>query len=83
MISSRIESVLPLQIRIPQGHYQPDKWTNQRVANKSAVAAEEEPIRGDYNSSATYHGADACSKAGIDTLGINGPSTIYKNQTFE
>ena len=82
-ISSRIETILTLQIRIPQSHYQSDKRINQQVAHKSAVATEEEPIRGNYNSSVTFHGVDACSKAGIDSLGINGPSTIYKNQTFE
>jgi len=57
--------------------------SKQQVARKSALPIEEDPIRGDYDSSATYSGPDACTRAGIASLGINGPSTIYKNQTFE
>jgi len=56
---------------------------NQRFAYKSAQPHEDDLIRGGYNSSATISGSDACDKAGISTLGINGPKTIYKNQTFE
>jgi ATP-dependent phosphoenolpyruvate carboxykinase len=56
----------------------------QQVAYKSALPVDhEDPIRGNYNSSVTYKGNDACDKAGISALGINGPNTIYKNQTFE
>eukprot|EP00550_Attheya_septentrionalis_P000486 CAMPEP_0198281210 /NCGR_PEP_ID=MMETSP1449-20131203/1171_1 /TAXON_ID=420275 /ORGANISM="Attheya septentrionalis, Strain CCMP2084" /LENGTH=633 /DNA_ID=CAMNT_0043976883 /DNA_START=127 /DNA_END=2028 /DNA_ORIENTATION=- len=36
-----------------------------------------------YNVSETIQGSGACSKAGIDSLGITGPSTIYRNLTFE
>ena len=56
---------------------------NQQVAFKSALPIEEDPIRSDYNSSATYVGTDACVKSGISKLGITGPTTIYKNQTYE
>lgn len=56
---------------------------NQQVAFKSASPIEEDPIRSDYNSSATYVGTDACVKSGISKLGITGPTTIYKNQTYE
>jgi len=56
---------------------------SQQVAFKSALPIEEDPIRSDYDSSAIYSGADACHKAGISSLGITGPKTIYKNQTFE
>lgn len=64
----------------PTGHFH----ENHQVAYKSAVPIiGEDPIRGDYNSSSVIKGADACSKAGISNLGITGPSTIYKNQTFE
>mmetsp|Transcript_5602 Transcript_5602/g.8199 ORF Transcript_5602/g.8199 Transcript_5602/m.8199 type:complete len:617 (+) Transcript_5602:167-2017(+) len=56
---------------------------SHQVAHKSAVPIIDDHIRGDYNSSSVIEGADACSKAGISNLGINGPSTIYKNQTFE
>ncbi|EJK72083.1 hypothetical protein THAOC_06424 [Thalassiosira oceanica] len=57
--------------------------SKQQVARKSALPIEEDPIRGDYDSSAIYSGPDACARAGITSLGINGPTTIYKNQTFE
>jgi hypothetical protein len=76
-----IESQIPLQIQLPTFHYQP--LYKQQVAYKSAVPVENDEIRGNYNSSVTYSGSDACDKAGISALGINGPSTIYKNQTFE
>ncbi|KAL7442459.1 hypothetical protein ACHAXH_009241 [Discostella pseudostelligera] len=62
----------------PTSHLQ----CNQQVAYKSASASND-PIRGGYNSSATITGSDACAKAGIAGLGITGPKTIYKNQTFE
>jgi ATP-dependent phosphoenolpyruvate carboxykinase len=68
-------------IQLPTFHYQP--LYKQQVAYKSAVPVENDEIRGNYNSSVTYSGSDACDKAGISALGINGPSTIYKNQTFE
>jgi len=35
-----------------------------------------------YNVSKTLEGTGACLKAGIATLGITGPSTIYKNLTY-
>ena len=63
----------------PTNHLQ----SNQQVAYKSALPVEEDPIRGGYDSSRIYSGADACDAAGISSLGITGPSTIYKNQTFE
>ncbi|KAL9190106.1 hypothetical protein ACHAXT_007317 [Thalassiosira profunda] len=58
------------------------QW-KQQVAHKSALPAEEDPIRGGYDSSDIYSGPTACEKAGITSLGITGPTTIYKNQTFE
>jgi len=36
-----------------------------------------------YQCSSTLQGTDACLKAGIDTLGITGPSTIYRNLTYQ
>lgn len=65
--------------------YRPSNVTdlNQQVAFKSALPIELDPIRSGYDSSATYVGTDACVKAGISKLGITGPKTIYKNQTFE
>lgn len=72
-----------------QTHF-PTNHTNvrhrkQHVAYKSAVAHSpaDDPLRGNYNSTVTYEGDDACSKAGIDALGITGPNIIFKNQTFE
>jgi hypothetical protein len=72
-----------------QTHF-PTNHTNvrhrkQHVAFKSAVAHSpaDDPLRGNYNSTVTYEGEDACSKAGIDALGITGPNIIFKNQTFE
>ena len=59
------------------------QYNKQQVAYKSALPIEEGSIRGGYDSSAIYSGSDACDKAGITNLGINGPTTIYKNQTFE
>ncbi|KAL7547032.1 hypothetical protein ACHAWF_010345 [Thalassiosira exigua] len=50
---------------------------------KSALPLEEDPIRGGYDSSAIYAGPAACDRAGIAGLGVTGPTTIYKNQTFE
>lgn len=58
------------------------QW-RQQVAHKSALPREEDPIRGGYDSSTIYAGSNACDKAGITKLGITGPTTIYKNQTFE
>jgi ATP-dependent phosphoenolpyruvate carboxykinase len=39
--------------------------------------------REEYNVSKTLVGTNACMKAGIDSLGITGPSTIYKNLTYQ
>mmetsp|Transcript_33433 Transcript_33433/g.70271 ORF Transcript_33433/g.70271 Transcript_33433/m.70271 type:complete len:637 (+) Transcript_33433:190-2100(+) len=56
---------------------------NQQVAHKSALPLDEDPIRGGYDSSTIYSGPTACDQAGISSLGITSPTTIYKNQTFE
>jgi phosphoenolpyruvate carboxykinase (ATP) len=44
------------------------------------VAAES---RDTYQISSTVTGTDACKKVGIDTLGITGPSTIYRNLSYQ
>lgn len=36
-----------------------------------------------YNVSRTVKGTDACLQTGIDKLGITGPSTIYRNLTYQ
>lgn len=47
-----------------------------------AAAASSLEGRNAYKVAATLEGTDACLKAGIDTLGITGPSTVYKNLTY-
>lgn len=39
--------------------------------------------RDDYNISSTVQGPDACEKIGLTTLGIDGPTTLYHNLTFQ
>lgn len=39
--------------------------------------------RDNYNVSKTITSEDACTQAGIDTLGITNPTTIYKNLSFQ
>lgn len=71
----------PSQVSYPtKAYHQPN---HQQVAYKSALPIEEDPIRGGYDSSTIYSGHTACTQAGITSLGITGPQTIYKNQTFE
>jgi phosphoenolpyruvate carboxykinase (ATP) len=55
----------------------------KQVRNKSAAVEHELPEREAYNVSKTLTGPLACKEAGIDTLGITGPTTIYKNLTFQ
>ncbi len=50
---------------------------------KSTLPDEPHNPRDDYNVSQTINGTDACLKAGISGLGITGPSTIYKNLSFQ
>lgn len=55
-----------------------------QVQFKSTAATESGANpRDEYNVSKTIVGKDACHKAGIDSLGITGPSTIYKNLTYQ
>ena len=70
-----------IQTSYPSNHI--TKPTHQQVVYKSALPISEDPIRGNYDSSEIYTGSNACESAGIDTLGITSPQTIYKNQTFE
>ena len=39
--------------------------------------------RDDYNVAQHVKGTDACKKVGLDKLGITGPSTIYRNLTYQ
>lgn len=55
--------------------------TNRR--NKSTATTADHQPRDDYHVSQTLEGTDACSKSGISALGINGPSTVYRNLTYQ
>lgn len=52
------------------------------VRNKSSAPSESCP-GADYNVSETILGADACKKLNLTSLGIDGPSTLYHNLTFQ
>jgi len=49
-----------------------------KIAFQSTISG-----RDKYNVSSTLKGPDACTTAGINSLGITGPSTIYHNLTFQ
>lgn len=56
----------------------------QQVAFQSTVTeSPNDPARGGYNTSRTYKGTGACKDAGIDKVGITGPTTVYKNLTYQ
>lgn len=55
----------------------------QQVSYKSTVSRDEHQPRDDYHISSTVEGTDACLKVGINTLGITGPSTLYRNLSFQ
>lgn len=55
----------------------------QQVNSKSTLSHEPHQPRDDYHVAATIEGTDACLKVGINTLGITGPSTIYRNLSFQ
>lgn len=61
-------------------------WKSTRAFSSKATlspAPASDPKRGNYNSSVTIEGDDACNVAGIASLGIVGPTVVFKNQTFE
>lgn len=59
------------------------KFKPIQVAHKSALAQDAIDERDQYNISKTYVGPNACDEVGISKLGINGPSTIYRNLSFK
>lgn len=60
------------------------KPSSQQFKLKSTATVQHvHTARDDYNVSETIQGNDACSKVGIDKLGIHDPSTIYHNLTFQ
>lgn len=56
--------------------------TTKRNKSTAHVMPHHEP-RDDYNVSSTITGPDACEKLNLTSLGINGPSTLYHNLTFQ
>jgi phosphoenolpyruvate carboxykinase (ATP) len=72
-------SVAPRQ---HQQHQQVAVAFKSTSAAVQAAAASSLEGRNAYKVAATLEGTDACLKAGIDTLGITGPSTVYKNLTY-
>lgn len=60
------------------------KSPSVQLKHKSTAAVDPcVPPREEYNVSETVEGSDACSKIGIDKLGITGPKTVYHNLTFQ
>lgn len=59
----------------------------QQKAQKSTTATSDLDhdfeSRDSYNVSQTLVGTDACSKVGIDKMGIINPTTIYRNMTYQ
>eukprot|EP00934_Nitzschia_sp_Nitz4_P004351 Nitzschia sp. Nitz4//scaffold191_size41780//23374//25267//NITZ4_007470-RA/size41780-processed-gene-0.71-mRNA-1//1//CDS//3329540190//4341//frame0 len=53
----------------------------EQFAKRSFSAAPES--RDTYNIAQNIKAADACSQVGLDSLGITGPTTIYRNLTYQ
>jgi len=58
-------------------------WFNQTQYKSTVAKPEITSERDEYNVSKTLVGPTACAEAGIDKLGITGPTTIYKNLTYQ
>jgi phosphoenolpyruvate carboxykinase (ATP) len=59
-------------------------WTPQKFYQSTASKTQPDTSGRDaYNVSQTLQGKDACRKGGVDTLGITGPTTVYRNLTFQ
>lgn len=61
----------------------PTRASSLQVRKKSTAAKVDVDPRDTYDISETISGSDACTKVGIDKLGISGPDTIYHNLTFQ
>lgn len=61
---------------------QPKKFFKSTIAAPLETEAEAES-RDTYNVAQHVDGTDACSKVGLDSLGITNPTTIYRNLTFQ
>jgi len=67
-------------IRIQEQRYE----SKGSVRNKSTAHIPSNPnVRHEYNVSETVSGADACKKLNLTSLGIDGPTTLYHNLTFQ
>jgi len=67
---------------VPPNHQQQRVNPKTLVRNKSTAPSEFCP-RTNYNVSETVAGADACKKLNLTSLGIDGPTTLYHNLTFQ
>jgi ATP-dependent phosphoenolpyruvate carboxykinase len=65
----------------PSFSYPSQMAQQQRFLSTNPTDTTDDP-RLAYNVSKTFEGTDACLKAGIATLGITGPTTVYKNLTY-
>jgi hypothetical protein len=66
----------------PSTQLQRSVWTPQKFY-KSTSTKPDTSGRDAYNISQTLQGKDACLQAGIAPLGITGPSTVYRNLTYQ
>jgi len=51
--------------------------------SSTVTTNKDDEARGGYNTSMQFKGTDACKAAGIDKVGITGPTVVYKNLTYQ
>lgn len=61
-----------------QYNHQQKAWTSHPALYHGDLES-----RDTYNVSQTLNGTDACKKVGLDKLGINKPTTIFRNLTYQ
>jgi hypothetical protein len=68
-------------------HRQHPQYHQQQKALRSTATTfdidHDVESRDSYNVSQTLQGTDACTKVGIDKIGITNPTTIYRNMTYK
>ena len=69
-------------IRIREQRYK-SKGAIRNKATAGAHIPSNPNVRHEYNVSETVSGADACKKLNLTSLGIDGPTTLYHNLTFQ
>lgn len=57
--------------------------TSRKWKSTAAYEAAQEQSRDSYRAGATVEGTDACLKVGLDSVGITGPSTLFRNLPFQ